>query len=166
MNVFALWGQCLQTDLSSKSSENAYDLFPFPRTFNAVIDTCPWENPLVLIVCIHLQNSYSATSIQPKPVLVWPADGSLCKLWSHPVWTSWPQKSQQERAADSAVGIHPKICHLIYMNSTSQNLRRVTTSAKIGYNGSEDIGLRNGSSTNSSLLSMLRRMPDTSPTYL
>ena len=118
VNVFARWGQCLLNWFIFKIFWECIWPLPLPSHLNAVTGTCPWENPLVLIVCIHLQNSYSVTSILLKPVPVWPADGSLCKFWSHPVWTSCPQKSQQERAADSAVGIHPKICHLICMKCT------------------------------------------------
>ena len=49
-----------KTDLSSKSPKNAYDFFPFPRI----------SNPLVLVVCIHLENSYNIILNLLKLVLV------------------------------------------------------------------------------------------------
>ena len=75
--------ECLRTMRSMSSNWFIFKIFweciwplPFPRTSNAVIGTYPWENPLVLIVCIHLQSSYNVIFSHLKPALVWLADWS------------------------------------------------------------------------------------------
>ena len=59
VNVFARWGQCLLNWIIFKTFWECIWPLPLPSHLNAVTGTCSWENPLVLIVCIHLQNSYS-----------------------------------------------------------------------------------------------------------
>ena len=61
VNVFARWGQCLLNWLIFKTFWECIWPLPLPSHLNAVTGTCSWENPSVLIVCIHLQNSYRNT---------------------------------------------------------------------------------------------------------
>ena len=72
-------------------------------------------------------------------------------------------ENQLERVANSTVRIRPRICHQICMRCTRLTLKKPMVNAKLESNGFEDIGLKSGTSTDFSRLSMLRRMPSSSP---